>query len=288
MRRIAPIQWLTLFFLAGLLLLTFLFRTQIPRWHSLLLNYIFLLGLLFLLIKSSERKLLGKAGTFFYHFSPILFVILIYESLGHLIQYLHPDVDLWLIWIDFSIFGVHPSVWMERWVTPWFTDILSIAYISYYFLPVILIVVLYLTNQMKEFDESVFVLLFGYYISFIGYILFPAIGPRYTLSHLHSIPLEGSFITDFVRDILNTLEHNRRDCMPSGHTQIILIVLYLSYRFKRVIFYVFLPIVCCLILSTIYLRYHYVIDLFVGALLAIGCMIVGPRLYQWWNFAIKN
>jgi membrane-associated phospholipid phosphatase len=288
MRRIAPIQWLTLFFLVGLLLLSLLFRSRIPHWHSLVLNYIILLGFLFLLIASSERKVLGRAGTFFYDFSPILFVILIYESFGHLIQYLHPDVDPRLIRIDFSIFGVHPTVWMERWITPWFTDILSIAYISYYFLPVVLIVVLYLSNQKKEFDESVFVLLFGYYISFIGYILFPAIGPRYTLSNLHSIPLEGSFITDFVRDILNTLEHNRRDCMPSGHTQIVLIVLYLAYRFKRVIFYAFLPIVCCLILSTIYLRYHYVIDLIVGALLAIGSMIVGPRLYQWWNLTIKN
>jgi membrane-associated phospholipid phosphatase len=288
MRRLTPVQGVTLFFLIGLILLTLIFRGQIPRWHSLLLNYIILLGLLFLLIASSERKVMVRAATFLHHFSPILFVILIYESFGNLIQYLRPDIDLWLIRIDFSILGVHPSVWMERWIAPWFTDIMSIAYFSYYFLPVILIVVLYLKNQMTEFDESVFVLLFGYYISFIGYILFPAIGPRYTMSHLNPVPLEGSFITDFVRDVLNTLEHNKRDCMPSGHTQIVLIVLYLAYRFKRVIFYLFLPVVCCLILSTIYLRYHYVVDLFVGALLAVGCMIAGPRLFRWWNLRTKN
>ena len=282
-KRIPPVQWLTIIVLVGLSLLVLIFKGQIPSWHTLLLNYILLLGLLFVLKISSDRNAIGKVGTFFRNFSPILFVILIYESLGSLIQYLHPDIDPWLIKIDFSIFGVHPTFWLEKWIFPWLTDIMSLAYISYYFLPVIVIVVIYLQHRTWEFDESVFILLFGYYLSFIGYIFFPAIGPRHTLAHLYSVPLEGSFITDFVRDILDTLEHNKRDCMPSGHTQIVLIVLYLANRFKKRIFYLFLPIVCFLILSTVYLRYHYVIDLFAGALFAIGCMIVGPRLYRYWN-----
>ena len=93
----------------------------------------------------------------------------------------------------------------------------------------------------------------------------------------------GSFITNFVRDTLNALEHNKRDCMPSGHTQIVLIVLYLAYRYEKFLFYLLFPIIGTLIASTIYLRYHYVVDLLVGATLAIGCMVFGPRLYQWWN-----
>jgi len=220
---------------------------------------------------------------YFYYFSPIIFVILIYESLGDLIQYLQPDIDLKLIQIDLLIFGVHPTLWMERLITPWFTDLMSLAYISYYFLPVVFIVILYLKDRNLEFSESIFVLTFGYYLSFIGYILFPAIGPRYTLIHLQSIPLEGNFITDFVRDTLNALEHNKRDCMPSGHTQIVLIVLYLAYRFERKVFYIYLPIICLLILSTVYLRYHYVIDLIVGGLFAFICIIASPRLYRLWR-----
>jgi len=282
-KKIPPVQWLTIIALAGLSLLVLIFKGQIPFWHSLLLNYVLLLGLLFVLNISSDRNITGKVETFFRHFSPILFVVLIYESLGSLIQYLRQDIDPWLIRIDFSIFGVHPTLWLEKWITPWLTDVMSLAYVSYYFLPIILVVVIYLQHRTREFDESVFILLFSYYLSFIGYILFPAIGPRSTLAHLYTVPLEGSFITDFVRDGLNTLEHNKRDCMPSGHTQIVLIVLYLAHRFEKRIFYLFLPIVCCLILSTVFLRYHYVIDLFAGALFAIACMIVGPRLYRYWS-----
>jgi membrane-associated phospholipid phosphatase len=283
MKRIAPVQGLTLFFLLGLVVLALLFHGRIPLWHSLLFRYLVLLGLLFVLKLSWDRKATGKTGTFVHQFSPILFVILIYESLGDLIQYLQLDIDPRLIQIDFSIFGVQPTLWAQRWIVPWLTDIMSLAYISYYFIPVVFITVLYLKNRMVELDRSIFVLAFGYYISFIGYILFPAVGPRYALTHLYSVPLEGSFITDFVRDVLNALEHNKRDCMPSGHTQIVLMVLYLAYRYERFLFYLLFPVICILIASTIYLRYHYVIDLMVGAALAIGCMIFGPHLYRWWR-----
>jgi membrane-associated phospholipid phosphatase len=283
MRRIAPIQGLTLFFLCGLILLTFIFQRQIPLWRSLLLRYTMLLGLLFVLKLSSDRKRRGKASEFFLHFSPILFVIFIYESLGDLIQHLQPDIDPLLIRIDLFIFGVHPTLWMQRWISPWFTDIMSLAYLSYYFLPVIFIAALYLKDRMLEFDEAMFILTFGYYVSFIGYLLFPAVGPRYSLTPLYSIPLEGSFATDFVRDVLNAMEHNKRDCMPSGHTQIVLMVLYLAHRYERVLFYLFFPIICGLILSTVYLRYHYVIDLFAGVAFAAICIIIGPCLYRWWK-----
>jgi membrane-associated phospholipid phosphatase len=283
MRRFHPIHALTLLFLVGLMLVVLFFRDQIPLWRSLLFRYTLWLGVLFALKVTSDREILGRVGAFLNALSPLLFIVLIYLSLGDVIQYLHADVDAALIRIDHFLFGVHPTVWMERWIVPWFTDIMSFCYFSYYFLPVTLVLTLYLGNRRQDFNEAVFVLLFGYYLSFVGYILFPAIGPRFTLTDLQSVPLEASFFTDFVRDILNAAEHNKRDCMPSGHTQLALMVLYLSYRFKRVLFYVLLPIVCGLILSTVYLRYHYVIDLMVGTALAVTCLIVAPRLYKKWT-----
>ncbi len=281
MKKIAPVQGLTVFLLVGLIVLTLIFHGRITPWRDLLFNYFILLGLLFAFKWASDHKVTGRAGTFFHHFSPILFVVLIYESLGNLIQYLQPDIDPLLLEIDLFLFGVEPTLWIQRWIVPWFTDILSLAYFSYYFIPVALIAVLYLKDRMAEFDRAIFVLAFGYYISFVGYILFPAVGPRYALTDLYSVPIQGSFITDFVRDTLNALEHNKRDCMPSGHTQIVLMVLFLAYRYEKLLFYLFFPVICLLILSTVYLRYHYVIDLLVGGGLAIGCTIVGHRLYGW-------
>jgi membrane-associated phospholipid phosphatase len=283
MKQFTPAEGLTLFLLIGLFLLVFFFRGQIPLWRSQILFYALSLGLLFVLKISSDRKRSGGIGGLLNDLSPVAFIILIYQSLGNIIQHLQPDIDPTLIRIDFLLFGVHPTVWMERWITPWLTDILSLAYLSYYFLPLILVLTLYLKGRTEEFRQTMFVLTFGYYLSFIGYIFFPAIGPRFTLSHFQTVPLEGSFFSDLVRDLLNAIEHNKRDCMPSGHTQIALMVLFLARRYEKTIFYFFLPVVCGLILSTVYLRYHYVIDLIAGTALAIGCLLIAPSLYRMWK-----
>ncbi|MCX5890303.1 MAG: phosphatase PAP2 family protein [Deltaproteobacteria bacterium] len=282
MRRINPIHGLTLLFLIGLILLVLFFRDQIPLWRSLLWRYALGAGVLLVLKWCSDRGVMGRVGKFINDFSPILYLILTYQSLGDLIQYLHPDVDPQLIRIDFFLFGVHPTVWLERWIVPWLTGVLSVAYLSYFFLPARLVHTLYLKNPRRDFELAVFVLLLVWYLSFFGYLLFPAIGPRYTLAHLQSVPLNGGFITDFVSHLIDFVEGNHRDCMPSGHVAIALIVLFLSYHYARRLFYLFCPIVGALILSTVYLRYHYVIDLFAGALLAAGCSLIGPRLYRWW------
>jgi membrane-associated phospholipid phosphatase len=283
MRRINPIHGLTLLFLIGLILLVLFFREQIPLWQSLLWGYALGAGVLLVLKWCSDREVGGRVGRFINDFSPIFFIILIYQSLGDLTHYLHPDIDPQLIRIDFLLFSVNPTVWMERWIVPWFTSVMSIAYLSYFYLPVRLVHTLYLKNPRRDFDLAVFVLLLGWYLSFAGYILFPAIGPRYTLAHLQSVPLNDSFIGHLVSYLINLVENNKRDCMPSGHTAIALIVLSLSYRYARVLFYLFCPIVGALMLSTVYLRYHYVIDIFAGAALAAGCSIIGPRLYRWWE-----
>lgn len=287
MKRITPIHGLTLFFLTGLFFLVLFFRNELPLWRSLLFRYTVWIGLLLALKLASDRGS-GRLGALFNDFSPGLFVILIYQSLGDLIQYLQSDIDSVLIRIDFFLLGVHPTVWIERWIVPWLTDLLSLAYASYYFLPVVLAITFYLKNPKRDFEVAMFVLLLGYYASFIGYILFPAIGPRHTLTHLQTVPLEGSVITDLIRDTLNSWEHNKRDCMPSGHTQVALMVLFLSYRYRRRLFYILLPVASGLILSTVYHRYHYVIDLFAGAFLAVGCVIIGPRLYEAWTRRIDS
>ena len=58
-----------------------------------------------------------------------------------------------------------------------------------------------------------------------------------------------------------------RDCFPSGHTEIALVVLLYAWRFERRYFCGLLPAVGLLLFSTVYLRYHYVVDVLAGALL---------------------
>lgn len=284
--RWRAVDVLSIAFLLFLTFLTLLFRNRIPRWGFLIGLYTVLIFILLFLIYENRRH--GRVFEIIHDFIfPVSAVFLIFDSLGGLVHYINPiDKDMVLIDIDYYIFGVHPTVWLETISLPWLTDLLQIAYSTYYFLPIIYGIFLKIHNKRSEFELSLFLVIFCFYLSFIGYILFPAIGPRFTLDYLQSIPyhsVKGACFAEFIRNTLDSIEGIKRDAFPSGHSAVALVVLYLSYRFEKGLFWVYLPIVIALLFSTVYCRYHYVIDVIAGILLAIGTVYSGEMLYRKWE-----
>ena len=80
---------------------------------------------------------------------------------------------------------------------------------------------------------------------------------------------------------LNELEHTKDDAFPSGHTMITVFCLLVAYRESRRLFRAWLPIAILLIVSTMYCRFHYVVDVIAGLSLAFVALPVGDRLYAW-------
>lgn len=211
---------------------------------------------------------------------PTICIIIIFDSLEGLVHSINPrDIDPILIRLDYAIFGFYPTVMAEKLISPIFTDIMQLAYSSYYFLPITLGVTLKIKGQDSAFDCSLFLIMFCFYLSYAGYMLTPALGPRYTISHLQNIDLRGYIIAGQIQELLNRFEGIKRDAFPSGHTGIALTVLYLSYRHAKGLYWVFLPCVIALIISTVYCRYHYVVDVLGGILLALITIFLGEAYY---------
>jgi membrane-associated phospholipid phosphatase len=288
MRRFHPLEGFTIIFLGMIILLICLFYPRFPQGWRLLVQFVPLV--LLALAVAAIRRRWGeiRAVGFLCDFSPIFFVICIYELLGGVIPYLRPDVDDLLMQIDLALFGVHPTIWLERFFVPWLTDLLALAYAAYYFIPVVLICILYFWGQLEEFSLTICTLLLGYYLSFVGYIIMPTIGPRFTLASLYNVPLQGGVISESLIHILNAIEGNKLDCFPSGHTQMVLISLWFAFRYRRPLFWIYLPIGIALIFSTVYLRYHYVIDIAAGCAFAGITLLLGPRLWAWWVTRVSD
>jgi membrane-associated phospholipid phosphatase len=288
LRRFHPLEGITIIFLGMIILLIILFYPRFPQGWKLLVRFIPLVLLAFAVAASRRRWGKRRGIRLLCNFSPVFFVIVIYELLGGIIPYLRPDVDTLLMKIDLFFFGVHPTIWLERLFVPWLTNILALAYASYYFIPVILIVILYFWGKEEEFSVTISTLLLGYYLSFVGYITMPTIGPRFTLASLQHIPLEGGGVSGSVIHILNVVEGTKMDCFPSGHTQMTLISLWFAFRYRRPLFWIYLPIDILLIFSTVYLRYHYVIDVIAGFAFAGITLLLGPRLWAWWVTGVTD
>jgi membrane-associated phospholipid phosphatase len=259
-----------------LLLIVFNFQS-IENGAMFSLFHIFVIFLLFWIPNAPKNPFLD----WFKIWSPIVVIPINFTELHYLVHSVSPmDFDQALINIDFSIFGLHPTVWMEKLANPWVTEYLQIIYTTFYFLPIILAYILYRRKDYEEFDSFVFIMVFGFYLSYLGYFIVPAIGPRFTLDYLQSFPVTGVWITDVIRQTLDALENSQRDAFPSGHTEMTLLSMIYAYKYSKKYFYVLLVIGTGLIFSTVYLRYHYVVDVVAGIALAIAVVFTAKAVYK--------
>lgn len=280
--KFRPADIITIIFISLLLVITIGFNSKIPNRLLLTPIYSALLIAQFILIKVKDKTRLLRI--MYDLIFPVISVLVLFDSLGWVVHYINPvDIDPLLIKLDFMLFGNHPTVMLEAVMDPVLTDILQLAYSSYYFLPVTLGIALLKNNQREEFSRSLFLILFCFYLSYIGYIIWPALGPRFTLDHLQMQKLQGFLIAEPIQQLLNRLEGIKRDAFPSGHTGIALTVLYLAYKFKKRLFLIFLPMVSALIFSAVYCRYHYVVDIIAGFGLTGVTIFFGERYYSWWE-----
>jgi len=278
--QLSPSDLLTFSFLVLLSSLTVFSAPMNPSWAGLLATYAVLA--VAVLAAAVYRTKVGPAKKGF-HLSvtvAVATVLCVFNSLGTLIAGIHTTTfDARLIAIDQAIFGVHPTVWMERLISPALTTLLQFAYISYYFIPLSLGIVLIARGRFVEFEKALFGILLCFYLSYVGYLLVPAIGPRFTLSHVQSMDLQVSPFIKTIQDALNSLEKNKTDAFPSGHTAVSLMSLYYAWKEREKKLFAFLvPVVMGLIISTVYLRYHYVIDVIAGIVLTGLTIALAPGL----------
>jgi membrane-associated phospholipid phosphatase len=279
--RQRPADVITIIFLLFLLTLALMFYHDIPKAQFLISLYSILIIAQVIIARFKNRgRLMGLLYDLLF---PITCVLVIFDSLERLVHYVNPeDIDSILIRLDYMIFNNHPTVLLEKITNPLLTDLLQLAYSTYYFIPISFGVVLLLNDQREKFDRTLFLILFCFYLSYIGYILMPALGPRFTINHLQTAELQGFIVAEPIQKFLNRLEGIKRDAFPSGHTAITLLVLYLAYRFERSYFWIFLPIVSALIFSTVYCRYHYVVDVIAGFGITLLTIFMGEWYYGWW------
>ena len=271
---------LSLAFLAVLGTLTVIFIPALPSWQALLGLYSLLGAAIVALAWHRLRNPLLPSGFYLHVAFTVGMILLLFNSLGDIIPYVNPNTyDDLLIRIDHALFGVHPTVWIERMVTPARTAFLQVAYISYYFIPVSLGFLLIAKGRKKEFGEALFGIVLCFYLSYIGYLLVPAVGPRFTLNDIQTIDLQAGPFIALIRETLDSMEHNKTDAFPSGHTAIALVSLFYAWKLKeKVLSGILLPLVLALIISTVYLRYHYVIDVVAGIVLAGLVLVLAPFL----------
>jgi membrane-associated phospholipid phosphatase len=256
-------------------------------------------GLVFILflgiLKLKNLKILPKSKigivikyilTFLRETLPFLFCISIYTNMHDMVHLVNPnDIDSILIAWDEYLLGGQPALYLEQFITPNLTDLMYFSYSSFLIYILLFSLYLYVNKQHVAFRETLVSVILTFYIGYIGYVIFPAVGPKFSMANLFETSLSGNYITDKLSFIMNyeISEYTRRDCFPSLHNGIILLILLFAFKHKKTYGFIFLPFAVALFISTLYLRYHYFVDMIAGFLLAIVMFYSGPLLNKWWE-----
>ncbi len=223
----------------------------------------------------------GRVSRVFHYWYPLLYVSICYREMSILIPAIRgTDADAQLARWDFAIWHAHPTVWLERIQSPGLTEFLQIVYAL--FIPAVLFVAwrFWARREYEEFRFYAFVIAMGFLTSYIGYFFVPARGPRFELRNLQHVPLHGMFVFGLLQSSLDRLESAAYDCFPSGHTELVILACWGSRRLSKTWSTAYFIYAVCIIFSTVYLRYHYTVDIAAGMLLAGVLILVTPSLYR--------
>ena len=232
-----------------------------------------------LIVLAARHK--GSASWIFRHWYPLPYVALCYKEMAVLIPAIRQgNADQWLANLDYRFWGANPTVWLERIQTPPLTELLQLVYTL--FVPVVLLIawLLWKKGRYADFRYYAFLIALGFLASYIGYLIIPARGPRFLLTDLQHTPLRGLWLFEGMQSALDRLESAHYDCFPSGHTELTILAWWSSRHISNGLFWLYFSYTMGIIFATVYLRYHYTIDLLAGALLALGLILIAPAVYQ--------
>jgi hypothetical protein len=173
-----------------------------------------------------------------------------------------PLWDAELLHLDRRLVGTTPSLLLQPLVHPPLTEALSLCYGL--FIPYFATSLIWYFFAELPVARRFFAGLLGLYsIGFLGYLLVPARGPYLALADLFTVPLAGGVLTE-ANATLVAIGGNKVDVFPSLHCAASAFILAFDLRHSRGRFRMFVVPVVGLWLSTLYLRYHYLVDLIAG------------------------
>jgi membrane-associated phospholipid phosphatase len=196
-----------------------------------------------------------------------MLVNVVYFMLGTVMARLGAgNCDPELLCVDRLLFGETPAVLCGAWIHPWLTEVLSACYLS--FLPAVLLAFAITVLRPGPAGVRLFDGLFGVYaIGFLGYTLVPAAGPHLAMPEAFATPLEGGFLTRMNAAAIGS-GSNHVDVFPSLHTAVTVFLMGWLWPRKRRLFLALSLPAAGICMSTIYLRYHYAVDVAAGLALA--------------------
>ena len=238
-------------------------------------------------VSLARRPRLASALDAYRTMLPFVLCIAVYTNLHDTVRYVNPhDIHDTLVAIEGRLFGGQPVVWAEAWITRTRTEVFSVFYASFFLIAPSTVLVIWLSARREVARDALLGIILCFYTGYVLYVIFPAAPPRLYMESLgmFKVDLRGGPIMDFQSALFRMMpEDASRAAFPSLHAGVSILSLVYAWRHARWYFPILLVVVTGLLLSTVYLRHHYVVDLIAGAMLVPWVLWLRPRVSRWWE-----
>jgi membrane-associated phospholipid phosphatase len=270
---LAPVDRLVLAFLAALAVVT------IAVLPDPLRSLDTTIALAVALLGTAVWATRSRVGQVVHAFFPGVAVVASFAVLGPVIEVANPTRwDDTLAHADAVLFPALSAAWHGALGRPaWLTDVASMAYMTFYAIPFTMGVALYRRGDLRAFNRLTFGVAAACLGCYVMYFLVPALGPRVPQAVEVEV-LGGGRVSALVRAFIHAAEKNPLDAFPSGHTALPMVELGLVWRSLPRWRVPVATLIGMIVFSTVYLSYHYVIDVVAGAAFAAVMIVVAPRL----------
>jgi len=213
---------------------------------------------------------------FWRHWYPHLFFLFCFEELAFLMTLVTPAwQDRKLIAFDYWLTGVHPSVWLEQFATPFRNDVMQLVYFTYFAYLLIVGLALYLRRDWRGYWSVMTYSMAGYMIGYFIAMSFPIEAPWFAMAGWWKEPLHGGPFTA----MMGFIEHYGRvrgAAFPSAHVTGATAALWGAWKYRRWLCWTLLPLYVGMCASTVWGRYHYCADVLGGIITGtLGYLIGG-------------
>ncbi len=198
---------------------------------------------------------------------PLLLILFYYQNAGLLSRtFLQTTFDDKIIAFENSIFrSNHPCMWLSETANSyWLSEFLHFCYISYYFLLYGIPFYFYVTHDSAMFYQIEYAEVLTLLACFLTHAFIPVLSPR-TIFEKIKEPLNQGRVFRVAHFILER-GSAAGTAFPSSHVAIGTLVLLVTFHLQLPFLFCAAPFALGLIISTVYGRFHYVIDFVFGAL----------------------
>ena len=246
-------------------------------------------GFLFVLalVRGSVLRWSSPLTSLFYRTAVIAALLGSFFQLREILPAVSPWTDDARIYgFDLQVFGFEPSVWLDRFVTPVSTEWFAFFYFLYFLLLCVHVLPMtYWQRDMRVLGRFALGVLLMFYVAHLVYMLVPGFGPYWYLKGTFQHELQGGTFWRLVRETVDA-GGAQKDIFPSLHTAAPTFLAIFSFRHRKLFPFKYTwPVIAFvatqIIIATMFLRWHYLIDIFAGLALAVGAQVVGHAVTDW-------